>query len=272
MVTVKVLGHFEVLIGGTPVPSAAWQSRKARELLLILVARRGRAVPREELTHLLWPDDPSARAGHRLSNLLSLVRAVLGGPAPGRHPGVLRADRDAVRLDPAETEVDADVFLTGVAAARAQADRGDRTRAVRLLMTVEDMYRGDPFDDMPYAGWAQPLREEARAGYLGGVRMLARLLRAAGDVDHSAHYLLRLLAKDPYDEDAHRSLVRALVCDGRHGEARRAFTRYAAAMREIDVTPPDATMLIRPESDPVPFRRNATGSDGTAQDRPERYQ
>jgi DNA-binding SARP family transcriptional activator len=245
MVIVRVLGHLEVLTGATPIPSAAWQSRKARELLLILVARRGRAVSREELTHLLWPDDASMRAGHRLSNLLSLIRAVLSGPKIERRGEVVKADRSAVSLDPAEAEVDVDVFLTGVADARAQAEAGDPAKAMTLLVAVEGMYRGDPFDDMPYAGWAQPLREEARAGYISGVRVLARLLCAAGDTDRSAHYLLRLLAKDPYDEDAHRSLVEALSANGRHGEARRAFIRYTAAMREIDVTPPDATMLTR---------------------------
>lgn len=244
-----MLGQFEVLIGGEPLPSQAWQSRKARDLLRILVARRGRSVPREELTYLLWPDVRPSHAGHRLSNQLSLIRAVLGTPrsARGARAGaardVLTVDRATVGLDPAAVEVDAEVFLARVAAGRRAAEVGDPKCAMARLVDAERSYHGDPFEDDPYADWARPLREEARAGYLAAVRLLARLHGEAGDVDGAVGYLLRLLAKDPYDEDAHRARVRMLVTGGRHGEARRAFAGYAAAMHEIDVTAPDPVLL-----------------------------
>src|SRR3712207_7466618 len=56
-----------VLVGARPVPLTAWRSRQARSLLKILVARRGRPVPRTELCELLWPDDDPQRTAHRLS-------------------------------------------------------------------------------------------------------------------------------------------------------------------------------------------------------------
>ena len=76
-VAIRAFGRFEVLVAGEPVPATQWQSRKARDLLRILVARRGRPVPRGELSELLWPDDDPERTGHRLSVLLSIVRGVL---------------------------------------------------------------------------------------------------------------------------------------------------------------------------------------------------
>jgi len=39
---IVTLGRFAVLLAGEPVPLAAWQSRKARDLLKVLAARRGR--------------------------------------------------------------------------------------------------------------------------------------------------------------------------------------------------------------------------------------
>src|SRR6185312_7351846 len=104
-VRVQVLGRFEVRVGGEAVPAAAWQSRKARDLVRILVSRRGRVVAREELVDLLWPDEEAA--GHRLSVVLSIVRTVLGGD-------VIRADRSGVTLDPAAVTVDVDEFLSDV--------------------------------------------------------------------------------------------------------------------------------------------------------------
>jgi DNA-binding SARP family transcriptional activator len=87
------------------------------------------------------------------------------------------------------------------------------------------------------------LREEARAAWLQALRSLARLSRAAGDVDQAVSSLVRLLAADPYDEPAHRALVGLLARAGRHGEAHRAFDRWTAAMRTIDAPPPDRRIL-----------------------------
>jgi ATP/maltotriose-dependent transcriptional regulator MalT len=87
-VSIRTLGSFQVLRGGEPIPTTAWQSRKARDLLKILVARR-RPVGREQLIELLWPDQEPGKAGSRLSVLLSTVRTVLGCDRDGEDGGPL---------------------------------------------------------------------------------------------------------------------------------------------------------------------------------------
>jgi len=69
------------------------------------------------------------------------------------------------------------------------------------------------------------------------VHALAELAVAAGDHNDGARLYLLALARDGYDEAAHRGLVTALLTAGRLGEARRAYARYRDAMREIDVEP-----------------------------------
>jgi DNA-binding SARP family transcriptional activator len=90
------------------------------------------------------------------------------------------------------------------------------------------------------------LREEARAVWLRALRSLADLSRGAGELDQAVASLVRLLAADPYDEPAHRALVAVLVRGGRHGEARRAFDRWAEAMRSIDAPAPHPDVLRPP--------------------------
>ena len=250
-VSVRALGRFEVLIDGTPVPAARWQSRKARDLLRILVARRGRPVPRDELCELLWPDDDAARTGHRLSVLLSIVRGVLD-PAKARAADhYLVADQASVALDVTRMRVDVEDFLAYVARARRLLDAGEQAEARELLGTVDRHHHADAFEDEPYAPWSSALREETRAGHLNMLRMLVRV--SDGDPDAVAGYLLRLLERDPYDEGAHRRLVRCMARAGRHGEARRAFDRYGDAMRAIGVRPPDLSILSgRSRSAPHP--------------------
>ncbi|MGW4465132.1 BTAD domain-containing putative transcriptional regulator [Micromonospora sp. NPDC004704] len=242
-VSIRLLGRFEVQLGDRVVPAAQWQSRKARDLLRIVATRRGRPVSRGVLCELLWPDDNAERTGHRLSVLLSIVRGVLD---PDRaHPAdhFLVADQASVALDVTRLRVDVEEFFAHVVHGRRLLDRGAAAEARTVLATAEREYRADVFEDEPYADWSAPLREEVRAAYLNMLRMLARASRAAGDPETAVACLLRLLEKDPYDEPAHRALVRTLVAGGRHGEARRALHRYAEAMRAIGVRPPDESIL-----------------------------
>lgn len=235
-VAIHTFGRFEVFVNGRPAPASVWKSRKARDLLRILVARRGRVVPRLELCELLWPDDEPLRTAHRLSVLLSIVRTVSG-------PEVLIADPACVALDLTRVRVDVEDFLDDVAHGFRLHKRGAVAEARSLLAAAECRYAGEPFEDDPYTDWAAPLREETRAAYLRTVRLLADLTRADGDREQAASYLRRLLLLDPYDETAHRTLVAIQVDGGRHGEARRAFARYCAAMVAIGVRPPDKTIL-----------------------------
>jgi DNA-binding SARP family transcriptional activator len=255
-VQVRVLGRFEVLVAGRLVPAAAWQSRKARDLLRILVARRGRPVPRPELSELLWPDDDPGRTGHRLSVLLSIVRQVLDPDRRAPGDGLVVADGAGLALDTGRLLIDVEVFLADVAYARSLRRRGDAAAARTLLGAAVAGYTGDAFADDPYSDWTAPLREEARATYLRALCDLAADCRAAGDVEEAIGHLRRILAEDPYDEAAHRDIVTAYATAGRHGEARRAHRRYVTAMDAIGVTAaPAAVISAAPAAVAEPHRR-----------------
>ncbi|MBP2330565.1 DNA-binding SARP family transcriptional activator/predicted negative regulator of RcsB-dependent stress response [Kibdelosporangium banguiense] len=212
-VTVRTLGRFEVRVAGEPV--AAWQSRKARDLLRILIVRRGRGIAREELGRLLWGED-SGKVAHRLSVALSTLRTTLD-------PQLIVADQATVALDRTKLTLDIEDFFL-------DAEEGLRRTDRTMLTAAESAYTGDLFEDEPYDDWAVSLREQARATYLRVARTLVRL---APDVDEAVHYLHRLLAKDPYDEQAHADLVDTLTKAGRHGEAARARTRFTQAMHQL---------------------------------------
>ena len=241
---IRVLGTFDVLVGGQPVPLPAWRSRQARTLLKILVARRGRPVRRGELCETLWPDDEPHRTAHRLSVLLSAVRTVLDPIRLRPADYYLRADLTGVCLDISRVAVDVEDMLRDAEHGLALAAAGESDRARTVLAGVDDAYRGDAFDDEPCADWADALREEARAGWIQALRQLARLHRQAGGLDQAATLLVRLLSVDQHDESAHRALVEVLIRAKRRGEARRAFGRWVEAMRSIDAPPPDPAILL----------------------------
>jgi DNA-binding SARP family transcriptional activator/Tfp pilus assembly protein PilF len=236
-VEIRALGRFAVLLGGVPAPGLAWQSRKARDLLRILVARRGRPVPRDELTAVLWRCDAGDgdRVSHRLSVALSTVRGVLDPRrvAPADH--VLAADQATIRLNLDHVAVDVETFLGTAQHGLRLAARGDDVPAHAALAEAERLFTGEVYADEPYDDWARPLREEVHATYLHVVRVLVGLARRSGGYDDAVRYLLRILAIDQYDERSHRDLVTVLIDAGRYGEAWRCHARYVEAMRDIGV-------------------------------------
>ncbi|WP_394616554.1 BTAD domain-containing putative transcriptional regulator [Lentzea sp. JNUCC 0626] len=227
---VQTLGGFRVLRDGEPLPPAAWQSRKARDLVKILIARRGRPITREALGNLLWPDEEPEKVANRLAVALSTARSVLRAGA-----GIV-AEGDAIRLDPDVLPVDVVLFLADARAGLAAAARAS-SEARSLLAAAESAYHGDFLEEGPYEDWAARLREEARLIYLQVVAVLAARAESGGEHALAGRYCLRVLERDPYDEPAHLMLVRVLAAAGSHGEARRSYQTYVTRMREIEVDP-----------------------------------
>ncbi|WP_298990225.1 BTAD domain-containing putative transcriptional regulator [uncultured Pseudokineococcus sp.] len=229
-VRVECLGAFRVLVRGALVPRGAWGSRKARDLLKLLVAARGRPVPRDVLVDHLWPGEDPRACGPRLSVALSTLRRVLDPGHALAADALVVADPVALRLDLEAVEVDLELFLR--AAARG-AGRAGRDVDEEALLDAELLYRGDFCDEDRYEAWGDAVREQARETCAGVLRALADLASQRGDHDGAVRRRLRLLEADPYDERAHLGLVAELVRARRHGEARRAHGRYAARMAEL---------------------------------------
>jgi DNA-binding SARP family transcriptional activator/Tfp pilus assembly protein PilF len=233
-VAITTLGGFGVLLNGKAVPASAWQSRKARDLLKILVSHRGRPMTREFLMELLWPEEDPSRLSNRLSVALATVRATLD---PGKRHGsnhVVVSDGQSVRLELSRVSVDVVRFLDAAAEALQRHEAGDPA-ASNLLTVAESLYVGDFLEEEPYADWPVVLREEARATYATVARALATDATVRGDFETGVRYFLRLLERDPYDEGAHLGLVSCLVSARRHGDARRRYQAYSARMDELGV-------------------------------------
>ncbi len=234
-VTVETMGSFRVLRGAVPVPRTAWQSRKARDLLKILVSRRGKAISRERLVEILWPEQENEAVGlKRLNVMVSTLRAVLD---PGHEVETVVSDEGALRLDLENVDVDVERFfdLAGAAVRLEQAGRGGE--ALARWKAAEAAYGGEFCEEDPYADWAVGLREQARLAYVQAAARLAAARAGEGRHHEAARYWLRLLERDGYDERAHLGLIRALDQAGRRGDARRRYHVYAERMRELEVEP-----------------------------------
>ena len=248
-VRITSLGGFSVLRQGQLVQVSEWQSKRARELLKLLVARRGRPTPRTVLMEALWPGEDPDALSNRLSVALTTIRTVLDPEHrfPAEH--FIRSDKDSVALNLDAVDADVEHFLNGAEEGLAHLRSGDVSQALAVLEASEVTYRGDFLEENPYDDWAAPVREAARATYISVARALAAAAASRAEPDVAVRYLLRILEIDRYDEDANLGLVNALAAAGRYGEAHRHYLNYRRAMDELGV-------------EPAPFP--ATGQGGAA--------
>jgi DNA-binding SARP family transcriptional activator len=234
---IQSLGGFAVLREGHVVRVSEWQSKRARELLKVLVARRGRPASRFYLMETLWPGEDPDRVSNRLSVALTTVRNVLD-PEHRRPPeAFIRADKDSVHLDLSALDIDLERFLAAAGEGLGALRRGAAADAISVLEEATVAYAGDFLVENPYDDWAAPAREEARAAYIAAARALALHSVSSRDPDTAVPYFLRILEVDRYDEQAHLGLVSALADTGRHGEAHRHYLTYRRAMDELSVEP-----------------------------------
>lgn len=184
---------------------------------------------------VLWPEEDPDRLAHRLSVALATLRKVLD---PGRgfeSDHFVGGDGETLWLDSANVTVDVERFVAEARTGLALLREGRVPEAIDSLEAAESLYAGDFLEEDLYEDWATPLREKSRALYISLAHSLAEHAAQGGDHDAAVRYLLRLLERDPFDEEAHLLLVATLDRAGRHGEARRRYRAYAARMEEIDV-------------------------------------
>lgn len=208
---VRTLGSFGVTSEGHTVAPNVFGSKKARDLLKMLVCHRGAVVPREVLGEALWPDAEANgdAIANRLRVALAGVRRALGAAE------LVHSTRDGVSLDLTAVDVDVERFLAAAAAGR--------------WAEAESLHAGTFLPEDLYEDWSVRLREEVRRTYVRACH--AQL--ADADPERALVLATRILEYDEYDEEANGALVNALIHLGRRGEAERARADFAARLDDL---------------------------------------
>jgi DNA-binding SARP family transcriptional activator len=230
-----VLGPFEV----EGFDATALGSRKARTLLKMLVLARGAPVSAERLADGLWGDQPPAKPADQVSVLVSRLRGVIGADRISRVDAGYRLDVDWIDLDALEelvAESEQRLASGAPAAARAAA-----TAALALA-------RGALLPDEPDAEWAEADRAAAERLATRATQAAAAAAVATGDLTGAADLAAGSLERDPYDEVALRTLMRALAGAGRPASALAAYARVREQLGEdLGVDPSPETEALHTE-------------------------
>lgn len=223
-----LLGRFEVVREGAPVPAHAWRRRRPADLLRLVALAPGRIMTREQVIAALWPDKDAASGANNLHRALYDLRQILGGRW-------VDIERGQLTLEPS-VWLDVDAFERAAAA----GTRAGWTEAVGL-------YRGDLAGDGDEP-WLEPRRLELRRRFAESVRPLVNSAAEAGDAAAAVPLLRRLIEVDPLAEGPHRDLMRLLALGGRRAEALRAYDSCEGALRAAGRgAPAEETRALRQE-------------------------
>ena len=235
-----LLGNFRLLQAGKLVPIRPGGKREA--FLAHLALRYGRRVPREQLVQAIWPTSELALGLNSLNNLVYSLHKLLGPTLQGAAP-VLHED-GYYRLNvEAGIGIDVMCFDRLVEIGDQEVQTGDVSVAIEAYQRAAELYR----DDLCLGTDAYTVveRERLRARYLTLLAHLAEHAYDAGDYSGSLHYLWRLLARDPYREDAHRLVMRCYV---RRGERAAALRQYQVCVDLLhagfNAAPESATVAL----------------------------
>lgn len=228
---IEVFGGFTVTaVNGS---TARWQSRKARQLLKILVGRRGVAVSRETLMDMLWPDVSPSLLANRFSVAVAAVRRAFDPSGLLNRDAFLEHRDRLVRLRIDALDVDAEEFLDAVKAAMA-ADVSTADQSGRLLAALA-LYAGEPLPEEQGELWAADLRRETHKAFFSAAHALAELFAEDGDHLACLETYRRVLALDEFDQRAHEGTIRALTALGAHGHAETARSEYVRIVGSLGV-------------------------------------
>ncbi len=234
-VSLELFGGFQArLEPGLPI---TLPTRKAQALLAYLALHPEPAPHRDSLAALLWPDraDDQARASLRHA-LYELRRALAGSP------GVLRTERDTVTVDAGLVDLD-------VAAFTRLLDKG----TPEALAQAAALYRGDLLAGLsvaeePWEAWLREARERLREQAGDGLARLLAHQRKAEQLEAAVRTAGQLVALDPLQEPAHRTLMRLHAQLGQRAAALRQYQHCVSVLRsELGVEPEAETRQLYQE-------------------------
>ncbi|TMG44735.1 MAG: tetratricopeptide repeat protein [Chloroflexi bacterium] len=236
-----MLGPFELRASGARISDRGWRTSKAKELFALLLLDRQRAISRDELVAQLWPETDAASALSNFHFTLHALRKALESAGASEATSVVRTDAGYRLALPLSIHVDLEVFRRSLRRGHEARDAGRSREAVQHLRAAVAVHRGEFLADLS-APWIDRHREETNRQLVAAAKELATLELEWKEPREAVRPLEKLLQREPYDEEAHRLLMRAHHESGDAALAMRHYQALEAMLRrDLGAEPEAAT-------------------------------
>ena len=234
-VRIRLVGPLRVYVDGRRVADPP--AGRAASLLAMLAVDADHVVPLDRIIDDLWPAGSPAKAEQNVASLVSRLRRVVGR----RRIEGGRSGYRLVRSGGLETDLlEAQAAVAEAESQLASGAYNGACGAARRALAVLD--GGDVVEDDPYAAWAETPRRRAEALRRRARAGLWTASLAAGDTRSALDAATAAVDSDPFDEEAHRVIMRASHRRGDRGAALLAYKRLERSLHdELGVAPSPET-------------------------------
>ncbi len=238
----SLLGAFSVILDGNPIHGL--KTAKVRALLAYLAVERARPHRREALVGLLWPNFPESAARTSLRYALTSLRKALGD-GQAQSPYLLVAG-ETIQFNPAgDYWLDVQAFDDRLKPASPTEDGYAR------LEEAVALYRGSFLegfglrDSSAFDEWSLLVREQLQRQATQALSRLAGWHGQSGHYEKACDFARQQIELEPWQEDAHRQLMRLLVESGQRPAALAQFeTCRRSLAEELGIEPAAETIQL----------------------------
>lgn len=250
-ITVRLFGPFQVYLNGVPIEG--FRSDKARALLAYLCTEEIKPHRREKLAGLLWAEIPekSARANLRyaLANLRRILSAQTSSSKPNSPGDILATTPQTIQINPTN---DLWIDVATFAEITDQLRTGNQAKPhMSILERAVDMYRGEFLEgfslhDSPaFDEWILLNRERFHRLVIEALHQLADYHLQACHYEQALHFAWHQVELDPWQESAHRQVMKLLAISGQRAKALIQFETCRRILgEELGIEPDEKTKAL----------------------------
>ncbi|TDT98258.1 DNA-binding SARP family transcriptional activator [Streptomyces sp. 846.5] len=242
-------------------------------VLALLLTAAGRPVSTQEITELLWGDQPPASAANIIHRHIGMLRRILEPGLPPRgHGRWLLPAPGGYRLHTRADNLDLLKFRELADQASGEADDVSADRRIDLFTTALGQWKGRAADGLPADIRGDAVFTALEQERSDVVKAAADLALARGAAARVLPFLQIAANQQPFDEGLQARLILSLAATGRQAQALEAYAgTYSRLADELGVAPGpelrDAHQRVldghRPaDPRPAPDRPADTGPEG----------
>lgn len=235
---IMLLGGFDVRQNDCPVVGFTYN--KMRALLAYLAMEQEQDHNREFLAELLWGGNDSAVARDNLRRALSSLRRVLEFSADSI---LFSTTKHTIRFIP-NAHIDAKDFID-LALPGNIADIQHHEERIIALYRGEFLAGLSLADSPDFEDWLQIRREAIHRRALSLLEKLSNYHAQMGDYSKALQFALRHTELEPWDEEAHRRVMRFYALNGQNSAALQQYETCCLQLKkELGVSPTEKTRQL----------------------------
>ena len=246
--TLKMLGPVEIFRDPLrPMAADAWTTKRARDILCFIASRRHRRASKDTIIDTFWGEADFEAVEKNFHPTVSHIRKALNSNQPLKQNFLLYRDGD-YQLNPEFSyNIDTEEFDRLVTEGETARREREFDRCISSYEAAIAIYRGD-FMKGIYDDWVEEQRSYYREQYLRLLEALAAVAQKTEDWTRSLHLAQQILRDDPFREDVHCMIMRALAGQGnRHAVKEQYGTLQKLLKKELGVEPAAETQRVYKE-------------------------